>query len=123
MNSEAACYDDGKALKTADVAKCLKDTDIKTIKVDPDETVRFGVDPEIADKGWTILLNGQPLTDSSSKTYRDDPGQRVLQRPVRRSGQLDARLHQGGRQDGQRPLVVQAEEGLLTTVRRRHEYE
>lgn len=74
VNSEASCYDDGKELKTAAVAECLKDTDIKSIKVDPDETVRFGVDPEIADKGWTILLNGQPLTDSSTKTYRTIPG-------------------------------------------------
>lgn len=74
VNSEASCYDDGKELKTADVAACLKDTDIKSITVDPDETVRFGVDPEIADKGWTILMNGQPLTDSSTKTYRTIPG-------------------------------------------------
>ena len=54
VNSEASCYDDGKELKTADVAECLKDKDIKSIKVDPEETVRFGVDPDIADKGWTI---------------------------------------------------------------------
>ncbi|MDW4908822.1 DUF2771 domain-containing protein [Streptomyces sp. ADMS] len=74
VNSEASCYDGGKELKTAAVAECLKDTDIKSITVDPDETVRFGVDPEIADKGWTILMNGQPLTDASTKTYRTIPG-------------------------------------------------
>ncbi|MFF8944464.1 DUF2771 domain-containing protein [Streptomyces sp. NPDC014864] len=74
VSSEASCYNDGKSLQTADLAKCLKDTDIKSIKVDPDETVRFGVDPEIADKGWTILMNGQPLTDASTKTYRTIPG-------------------------------------------------
>lgn len=74
VNSEASCWDDGKELKTAAVAECLKDTDVKSITVDPDETVRFGVDPEIADKGWTILMNGQPLTDASTKTYRTIPG-------------------------------------------------
>lgn len=74
VSSEATCYNDGNAIKTADLAKCLKDTDIKSIKVDPDETVRFGVDPKIADQGWTILMNGQPLTDSSKKTYRTIPG-------------------------------------------------
>ncbi|MFF9124524.1 DUF2771 domain-containing protein [Streptomyces sp. NPDC014889] len=74
VSSEANCYNDGNALKTADLAKCLKSKDIKTIKVDPDETVRFGVDPKIADTGWTILMNGQPLTDSSTKTYRTIPG-------------------------------------------------
>ena len=74
VSSETDCYNDGKEVKTADLAKCLKGTDIKSIKVDPDETVRFGVDPKIADNGWTILMNGQPLTDSSKKTYRTIPG-------------------------------------------------
>ncbi|MEU6610839.1 DUF2771 domain-containing protein [Streptomyces shenzhenensis] len=74
VNSEATCYNDGKALDTAALANCLKDTGIESITVDPDETVRFGVDPEIADSGWTILMNGQPLTDSSTKTYRTIPG-------------------------------------------------
>ncbi|AWW38963.1 MULTISPECIES: hypothetical protein [Streptomyces] len=74
VNSEATCYNDGAALKTEQLAECLKGTDIKSISVDPDETVRFGVDPEIADKGWTILMNGQPLTDASKKTYRTIPG-------------------------------------------------
>ncbi|MEU5598866.1 DUF2771 domain-containing protein [Streptomyces sp. NPDC020298] len=74
VNSEATCYNDGDALDTESLTSCLKDTDIKSIKVDPDETVRFGVDPKIADNGWTILMNGQPLTDSSKKTYRTIPG-------------------------------------------------
>ncbi|MFE9248613.1 DUF2771 domain-containing protein [Streptomyces sp. NPDC007088] len=75
VNSEAACYQDGDPLKAADVQKCLKETDdVKTVKVDPDATVRFGVDPKIADNGWTILMNGQPLTESSKKTYRTIPG-------------------------------------------------
>lgn len=73
VHSEAACYNDGKRLTSEDARKCLKDTSMKTIKVDPDATVRFGVDPEIADKGWTILLNNNPLTDASKKTYRQIP--------------------------------------------------
>ncbi|MBQ0998969.1 DUF2771 domain-containing protein [Streptomyces nigra] len=75
VHSEATCGgESGETVKTADLPKCLKGKDIKTITVDPDETVRFGVDPEIADEGWTILMNGQPLTDSSTKTYRTVPG-------------------------------------------------
>ncbi|MER5595804.1 DUF2771 domain-containing protein [Streptomyces sp. NPDC002265] len=74
VSSQATCYNDGKSLDTQALVSCLKDTDIKSITVDPDETVRFGVDPEIADNGWTILMNGQPLTDSSTKTYRTIPG-------------------------------------------------
>lgn len=74
VSEEATCGGEGDTLKTADLTKCLKDTDIKSITVDPDETVRFGVDPEIADKRWTILMNGQPLTEDSDKTYRTIPG-------------------------------------------------
>ncbi|MGW1158722.1 DUF2771 domain-containing protein [Streptomyces sp. NPDC002513] len=74
VNSQTECYNDGKEVAAADLAKCLQSKDIKTISVDPDATVRFGVDPAIADNGWTILMNGQPLTDSSKKTYRTIPG-------------------------------------------------
>ncbi|MFE7853450.1 DUF2771 domain-containing protein [Streptomyces sp. NPDC101209] len=74
VSSEATCGGESKNLNATDLAKCLKDSDIKSIKVDPDETVRFGVDPKIADKRWTILMNGQPLTEDSDKTYRTIPG-------------------------------------------------
>jgi len=69
------CYNEGgKAVSADNLKKCLLEKDVKSITVDPDATVRFGVDPSIADKGWTILLNGQPLTDSSKKTFRTIPG-------------------------------------------------
>ncbi|MGW0822116.1 DUF2771 domain-containing protein [Streptomyces sp. NPDC002845] len=74
VSSETDCYNDGKTVETDKISKCLQAKDMKSIEVDPDETVRFGVDPEIADEGWTILMNGQPLTDSSTKTYRTIPG-------------------------------------------------
>ncbi|MFD5556858.1 DUF2771 domain-containing protein [Streptomyces sp. NPDC127068] len=74
VNSEAVCYQDGKAIKPAEVAECLKDKDVESITVDPDETVRFGVDVGIADKEWTVLLDGQRLTDYTKKTYLAVPG-------------------------------------------------
>ncbi|MEU5363268.1 DUF2771 domain-containing protein [Streptomyces sp. NPDC005925] len=74
VSGEATCGGAGDVLKTDAVSTCLKKTGIESISVDPDETVRFGVDPDIADQGWTILMNGQPLTDSSTKTYRTIPG-------------------------------------------------
>ncbi|MFJ1655876.1 DUF2771 domain-containing protein [Streptomyces sp. NPDC088337] len=76
VSSQTDCYNDGKEIGVLGLKKCLdpKSKSIEKIKVDPDETVRFGVDPSIADKGWTILMNGQPLTDSSNKTYRTIPG-------------------------------------------------
>ncbi|MES4886565.1 DUF2771 domain-containing protein [Streptomyces sp. NPDC096012] len=75
VNSEAICYNDGKALDTKSLTECAKKAEsAKTIKVDQDETVRFGVDPKIADAGWTILVNGRQFTDTSKKTYRTIPG-------------------------------------------------
>ncbi|WP_328481221.1 DUF2771 domain-containing protein [Streptomyces sp. NBC_00377] len=74
VSAEAACGGEGKTLQAAALTKCLADKDIKSITVDPDETVRFGVDPDVADKRWTILMNGQPLTEDSDKTYRTIPG-------------------------------------------------
>ncbi|MFE2531662.1 DUF2771 domain-containing protein [Streptomyces sp. NPDC059371] len=74
VSSEADCYNDGNTLKT-DPTSCLRSKDIKSITVDPDETVRFGVDPKIADKGWTILMNGQQLLpETTNKTYLTIPG-------------------------------------------------
>ncbi|WP_432137412.1 MULTISPECIES: DUF2771 domain-containing protein [unclassified Streptomyces] len=74
VSEEATCGGEGEVLTDPEITECLKDKDIKSIKVDPDETVRFGVDPEMADKHWTILMNGQQLTDESTKTYRAIPG-------------------------------------------------
>ncbi|MFF3845872.1 DUF2771 domain-containing protein [Streptomyces sp. NPDC002328] len=74
VSEEATCGGADKALNAEALTVCLKDTDIKSITVDPDETVRFGVDPDVAEKRWTILMNGQPLTEDSDKTYRTIPG-------------------------------------------------
>ena len=74
VSTQTDCYNDGKTVSTSKLAKCLASKDVKSITVDTDETVRFGVDPSIADQGWMILLNNQPITDSSNKTYRTIPG-------------------------------------------------
>ncbi|MFC9927242.1 DUF2771 domain-containing protein [Streptomyces sp. NPDC127190] len=75
VHSEAVCYNDGKALDTKSLVQCAKNSnDAKSIKVDQDSTVRFGVDPKIADSGWTLLVNGRQFTDTSKKTYRTIPG-------------------------------------------------
>ncbi|MBJ7906634.1 DUF2771 domain-containing protein [Streptomyces sp. NPDC003656] len=74
VNSEAVCWNDGKALDAQTLAKCAKKAgDIKSIDVDQDSTVRIGVDPKIADEGWTLLVNGRQFTDASKKTYRTIP--------------------------------------------------
>ncbi|MEV5312701.1 MULTISPECIES: DUF2771 domain-containing protein [unclassified Streptomyces] len=75
VSAEAVCYNDGKALDSKSLEKCTTDkSDVKTIELGQDETVRLGVDPEIADTGWTVLVNGRQLTDYSKNTYRTIPG-------------------------------------------------
>ncbi|WP_217171305.1 DUF2771 domain-containing protein [Streptomyces sp. AC512_CC834] len=74
VTSDATCGGEGETLSADEITKCLDDKDAKTITVDQDETVRFGVDPDIADKHWTILMNGQQLVEDSDKTYRTVPG-------------------------------------------------
>ncbi|MGW0879820.1 DUF2771 domain-containing protein [Streptomyces sp. NPDC002671] len=75
IHSEALCYNDGNKLDAKSLAKCAKNAEnLKSIKVDQDATVRFGVEPKIADAGWVILVNGRQFTDVSKKTYRTIPG-------------------------------------------------
>lgn len=73
VHSEASCFDHGKEIKQEELTTCLQDQDVRTLRVDQDETVRFGVDPEIAESRWVILMNGRPLVEDSSRTYRTIP--------------------------------------------------
>ncbi|WP_436738266.1 DUF2771 domain-containing protein [Streptomyces sp. BBFR102] len=81
VNSEATCWNGGSKIDEKQLQQCLQDkgdagegAEVKTVKVDTEAEVHIGVDPEIAEKGWTILMNGQPLTDASEKTFRTIPG-------------------------------------------------
>ncbi|MEE1815034.1 DUF2771 domain-containing protein [Streptomyces sp. NPDC004288] len=74
VNSEAACYNDGEAIKESQIQQCLNKKAEKTIKVSADDKIRFGVDPKIADNGWTIFLGGQQAEpEPYKKTYRTIP--------------------------------------------------
>jgi hypothetical protein len=73
VHSQTACYDDGRRVPVSRLRTCLRGRHFTALKVDPDALVHFGVDPVIADRGWTILLNGRPLTDRSHNTYRTVP--------------------------------------------------
>ncbi|MFH8882146.1 DUF2771 domain-containing protein [Streptomyces californicus] len=75
VNTEAACYNDGEAIKESLVQKCLNKKAEKSITVSMDDKVRFGVDPEIAENGWTLFINGQQAEQEPyDKTYRTIPG-------------------------------------------------
>ncbi|MFD5031560.1 DUF2771 domain-containing protein [Streptomyces sp. NPDC058220] len=75
VNTEATCYNDGKAISESDIQPCLNKKADKTIDVAMDDKIRFGVDPEIADHGWTLFINGQQAEQEPyKKTYRTIPG-------------------------------------------------
>ncbi|BCL28880.1 hypothetical protein ACFFS2_05530 [Streptomyces aurantiacus] len=69
ISTEAECYEDGDAIGKAETAKCAAKKASDTISVSQGETLRIGVDPEIADEGWALWLNGQQVTSPFKKTY------------------------------------------------------
>ncbi|MFI9204861.1 DUF2771 domain-containing protein [Streptomyces sp. NPDC053048] len=74
VTSEAACYEDGDALANDKILGCMKESSGKTVKAAMEDKVRFGVDPKIAEEGWTIFINGQPAEqEPNKKTYRTIP--------------------------------------------------
>ncbi|ARF74271.1 DUF2771 domain-containing protein [Kitasatospora albolonga] len=75
VNTEAACYNDGDPIKESLIQGCLNKKADKVVEVAMDDQVRFGVDPEIAENGWTLFINGQQAEpEPFKKTYRTIPG-------------------------------------------------
>lgn len=74
VTSEAACYEGGDAIANDKLPACLKDSGGKTVKASMEDKIRFGVDPKIADAGWTLFINGQPAEqEPNKKTFRTIP--------------------------------------------------
>ncbi|MFV0129251.1 DUF2771 domain-containing protein [Streptomyces sp. HMX112] len=74
VNSEASCYNEGGAIKESLIQDCLNKKTGKTITVSMDDKIRFGVDPEIAEHGWTLFIGGQQAEQEPyKKTYRTVP--------------------------------------------------
>ncbi|MGD9485014.1 DUF2771 domain-containing protein [Streptomyces sp. TRM70308] len=72
VHSEASCYNDGKKLGQEDFARCLSEGDgpTESITVAQGDTLRLGVEPEIAERGWQVWLEGQqPVAAYSDSTY------------------------------------------------------
>ncbi|WP_406285600.1 DUF2771 domain-containing protein [Embleya sp. NBC_00896] len=67
VHSEADCYDT-KGLDEARIEKCLADSKPKTIKVPEGNSFSIGVDNDIADTGWQVLVNGKEQTEATMKT-------------------------------------------------------
>ncbi|MDG4866022.1 DUF2771 domain-containing protein [Streptomyces sp. T-3] len=74
-SSEASCYVHDKTLAEGKIQDCLQKSGKKTLTVSMDDKLRFGVDPEVADNGWAIFVNGKPIDNEAyKKTYRTIPG-------------------------------------------------
>ncbi|WP_336320857.1 DUF2771 domain-containing protein [Streptomyces lavendofoliae] len=79
VNTEATCYNDGKAIKESQIQTCLNKKAEKTITVSADDRIRFGVDPEVAERGWTLFIGGQQAEQEPyKKTYRSIPASAFL---------------------------------------------
>jgi hypothetical protein len=70
VTTEAACYDDGKTLPTGEAKKCLGKESGPTVEVGPGDKLRLGVEPDTAESGWLLVVDGSPaVPDPIHKTY------------------------------------------------------
>lgn len=69
VSAEAVCYDDGENIGRERATQCSKGKTSGTIEVPQSETLRIGVDPEVADTGWALWINGEQATTVYKKTY------------------------------------------------------
>ncbi|MFW6722214.1 hypothetical protein ACHZ98_19035 [Streptomyces sp. MAR4 CNY-716] len=68
--TEAQCYDDGKNIPNEELETCVSERAEKSITVDSGDPVRIGVEPDIADNGWVLFVDGRLVTPTPSKhTY------------------------------------------------------
>ncbi|WP_328769717.1 hypothetical protein [Streptomyces sp. NBC_00286] len=68
-STEAECYEDGKAISRDEATKCTQKKAENTIRVPQGETLRIGVDPDIADEGWSLWIDGQQVIAPLKKSY------------------------------------------------------
>ncbi|MDI5965188.1 hypothetical protein POF50_009645 [Streptomyces sp. SL13] len=78
VHSQAACYNDGKALAKADLQKCLTADGGQELTIGAAENLHIGVEPAIANKGWFLVVNQQE-TPVIKDTYRTFNGSSLFQ--------------------------------------------
>ncbi|QFQ98285.1 hypothetical protein F9278_21180 [Streptomyces phaeolivaceus] len=67
ISSEAACY---RTLDAAQARECAQEKPSKSIELPEGKALRIGVDPEVADTGWALWINGEQATSETfDKTY------------------------------------------------------
>ncbi|WP_026328837.1 hypothetical protein [Streptomyces sulphureus] len=79
VSSEASCYNDGKALAQSKFDNCLKENKGDTFAIGTGDKLRVGVEPDVAETGWSIYIDGQPVTQPINKTYYSLPGEAFFQ--------------------------------------------
>lgn len=55
VHSDKMCNNDGKALDDKGFQKCAENATFTSIDLSSQQTLRFGVDPEIAERGWEVI--------------------------------------------------------------------
>ncbi|GAB3649573.1 DUF2771 domain-containing protein [Streptomyces sparsus] len=71
VSTEAACYDDGKNISEQRATSCAERKPTETLTVGEGDMLRLGVEPEIAETGWVLFLNGQQaISEPITGTYR-----------------------------------------------------
>ncbi|MDK1472516.1 DUF2771 domain-containing protein [Streptomyces sp. 549] len=90
VSTEAACYDHGKKLSEKRIADCTKQKPTRSLTVGEGDMLRLGVDPEIAETGWVLFLNGQQAIEPITKTYRSFPSDAFFSRQDPMGGQEQA---------------------------------
>ncbi|NYI07695.1 DUF2771 domain-containing protein [Allostreptomyces psammosilenae] len=71
VHTEAGCYAGGEALPEEQIQACFtEDPETSAVMdVEVGDRLRVGVEPEIAEDGWFLALDGQQLTDPTEKTF------------------------------------------------------
>ncbi|WP_329381254.1 DUF2771 domain-containing protein [Streptomyces sp. NBC_01351] len=81
VSAESECHSAKEPLSIERVQECVTDLkDAKTIEYGRGDTLRLGVEPDVVEDGkrWSAILDGQPITEPSSNTYRSFPGADVF---------------------------------------------
>ncbi|WBB58577.1 hypothetical protein O7599_23480 [Streptomyces sp. WMMC500] len=69
-SAEAQCYDDGENIPEAEIETCVSERAESSITADVGDRVRIGVEPDIADDGWVLFVDGRLVKPQPSKhTY------------------------------------------------------
>jgi hypothetical protein len=77
VHTEAACYNDGKAIPNDKLKSCVNQKPDVSVEVVQGDRVRVGVEPDVADHGW--VLYGSQQQEAFHTTYQSFSGDAFFQ--------------------------------------------